>query len=87
MDVGTAIRHSRSYRLFQRSSEILSNSLVYRAFRSGRVLAALLFVFVTASIVRILTSNMSDPVAFLSFAVMFLVLAWLLRDVVRPSES
>lgn len=87
MDVRTVIRHSKLYRLLRKGSDYLSNSILYRILRSSRILGAILFVFVAVSIVRILFSEMSDPVKFLSFAVMFLAIAWLVRDVIRPTET
>lgn len=86
MDVRAIVRQSRSYRLLRRVGEYASNSTVYRLLGDSRYISAFVFVFVLVSVVRVLLSDMSDVVKFLSFAVMFLILAGLVRNVVRPSQ-
>jgi hypothetical protein len=87
MDAWTAIRNSKLYHLVRKGNDYFLNSTLYRILGSNRILGAILFVFVAVSIVRILFSGMSDPVKFLSFAVMFFAIAWLVRDVIRPTEA
>lgn len=83
MDVRTVVRNSKLYHACVKLDSYVQNSVVYEKLQDERTLAALLLLFVGLSAVRILSSNMVAAVKFLSFAVLFLALAWL----VRPLQS
>ena len=86
MNYRKAIRQSRLYRVLKQLSGYISNSIIYRLLNDSRILAVFVLVFIFASVVRILLLNMSASVKFLSFAVMFLILAGFVRNIVRPSH-
>lgn len=86
MNIWLIIRRSKTYRILQTGMEFVGSSAIFRLLRDSRYLAGFLLLFVLLSIVRILLSDMTEVVKFLSFAVMFLVLAGFLRNIVRPSQ-
>lgn len=86
MMIREAIRRSRLYNALRKLSGFVSNSTIYRLLEDSQVLAGFVLLFVLVSVVRILLSNMSASVKFLSFAVMFFILAGLVRNIVRPSQ-
>ena len=86
MDIRSIVRQSTLYRLLRQRSQYVTNSFFYQLLKDSRSLAGLLLLFVFGSVVRILLSNMTASVKFLSFTVMFLVIAWLVQNIIRPSD-
>ena len=60
--------------------------MFYQILKDSRSLTGLILLFVFGSIVRILLSSMTVSVKFLSFAVMFIILAWLIQNIITPSD-
>jgi hypothetical protein len=78
------VRDSKSYQILTRLREWASGSTTLRLLNDERVLAGLLGVFVLFSLIRILASDLHTTVKFLSFALMFVVLAALTWDYTEP---
>jgi len=87
MDIGAALRNSKLYAAAVQSRTYLRHSLTYRVLQDERYLGALLLGFVSLSVLRILASNTAETVKFLSFAVLFLIAAWLVATFADFSES
>lgn len=80
------VRNSRLYAALETSWRYLRHSRVYALAGNERGLSVLLLAVVGASVARLMVADMTAGVKFLSFAVLFLVLAWLVRPVVSLPE-
>jgi hypothetical protein len=86
MDIRSIVRRSMLYRLLRQRRHYVTNSMFYQILKDSRSLTGLILLFVFGSIVRILLSSMTVVVKFLSFAVMFIILAWLVQNIISPSD-
>jgi hypothetical protein len=78
------IKNSLLYRVSAQVSEWAEESLLVRVLDDERVLVGLLSVGLLASIVRILSSGLHVTVRFLSFALLFVVLAAVTWNYTEP---
>ena len=78
------IRGSLLYRVLSRLAAWGSESRIVALLNDERVLAGLLGVLLVASLIRILTSGLHVTVQFLSFALLFIVLAALTWNYTEP---
>jgi hypothetical protein len=86
MDIRSIVRRSMLCRLLRQRRHYVTNSMFYQILKDSRSLTGLILLFVFGSIVRILLSSMTVVVKFLSFAVMFIILAWLVQNIISPSD-
>lgn len=85
MRLRSAIRNSAVYRTLQTLRVYASNSRVVGHLEDERTLAVFLSAFLGVGILRIALSGMDATIRFLSFALLFLVVTWLVWGVVRPA--
>ena len=78
------IKNSLLYRVSAQVAEWAEESLLVRALNDERVLVGLLSVGLLASIVRILSSGLHVTIQFLSFALLFVVIAAVTWNYTEP---
>lgn len=78
------IRNSKTYAVVQQVQKWAAESTLAKLLNDERVLVGLLGLFVLFSLVRILASSMHVTVKFLSFALLFVVLAALTWNYTKP---
>lgn len=85
MNLRTAIMNSAIYRVLRTVRRYASNSFAVQRLEDERTLAALLAGFLGVGIIRITLSGMDVSVRFLSFALLFVLVTWLVWGVIRPA--
>ena len=78
------IKNSLLYRVSAQIAEWAEESLLVRALNDERVLVGLLGLGLLASLVRILSSGLHVAIQFLSFALLFVVLAAVTWNYTKP---
>ena len=86
MDLRTVVRNSVLYRGLRRVRRYVSHSVAAESLADSRVVSAVVLLFVAASVVRVLASDMTAMLKFLSFLLLFLLLVLLVRRVPPLSD-
>lgn len=85
--VDEAIERSVTYRAICLLRQWSASSTACRLLATDRVLVGVLGLFLLLSLVRVLTSTMGAPVKFLSFALLFVLLAALTWNYTDPAAN
>lgn len=83
-DVVALIKQSKTYQIWSRIRQWVKQSTVGSLLTDERVLSVAIGLFLLLSVVRVLSSSMDEPVKFLSFIVLFVVLVVVTWNVTDP---